>query len=162
MLASDKPIEAKNLNIGDELLHITENELRSRNDMGRTEMILEVQNFIHNGLKVVKKTNIVDKRQLRGLEKDHDNVKLYDIRLKEGANVFFAGRVATHNCGSAIASSSYVTEAIKGKTIDECLEVTNKEIAKHLSLPPVKLHCSLLSEDAIAAAVADYKKKQNE
>ena len=131
-------------------------------EIDENETILEVQNFIHNGLKVVNKTTIIDKRQLRGLETDNDNVKLYDIRLKEGANVFFAGRVATHNCGSAIASSSYVTEMIKGKKIDECTQVTNKDIAKHLSLPPVKLHCSMLAEDAIAAAIADYRKKQTQ
>ncbi len=130
-------------------------------DTDANEMILEVQNFIHNGLKVVKKTIIVDKRQLRGLEKDNDNVKLYDIRLKEGANVFFAGRVGTHNCGSAIATSSYTTEAVKGKTFDEALSLKDMDIAKHLFLPPVKYHCAKLSEDAIAAAIADYRKKQN-
>ena len=89
-----------------------------------------------------------------------DNVKLYDIRLKEGANVFFAGRVGTHNCGSAIASSSVATEWIKGKTVKEAMDVTNKDIASYLSLPPVKLHCSMLAEDAIKAAISNYRKKQ--
>jgi len=64
-------------------------------------------------------------------------------------------------CGSAIASSSLVSEWVKGKKIDEAMEIKNTEIAKHLSLPPVKLHCSLLAEDAIKAAVNDYKQKQN-
>jgi nitrogen fixation NifU-like protein len=63
-------------------------------------------------------------------------------------------------CGSAIASSSLVSEWVKGKKIDEALEIKNTEIAKHLSLPPVKLHCSMLAEDAIKAAISDYKEKQ--
>jgi nitrogen fixation NifU-like protein len=63
-------------------------------------------------------------------------------------------------CGSAIASSSLVSEWVKGKNVDEASEIKNTEIAQHLSLPPVKLHCSVLAEDAIEAAVADYKNKQ--
>lgn len=65
----------------------------------------------------------------------------------------------TYGCGSAIASSSLVTEWIKGKTIEEAGEIKNVEIAKHLSLPPVKIHCSVLAEDAIRAAIDDWKKK---
>ena len=68
----------------------------------------------------------------------------------------------TFGCGSAIASSSLVTEWVKGKTVDEATQITNKEIAKELSLPPVKIHCSVLAEDAIKAAVADFKKKRAE
>ena len=64
-------------------------------------------------------------------------------------------------CGSAIASSSLVTEWVKGRTIDEALEIKNTEIVEHLSLPPVKIHCSVLAEDAIRAAISDYKKKNN-
>lgn len=64
-------------------------------------------------------------------------------------------------CGSAIASSSLVSEWVKGKNIDEALKIKNTEIAQHLSLPPVKLHCSMLAEDAIKAAVNDYKNKKN-
>ena len=63
-------------------------------------------------------------------------------------------------CGSAIASSSLVSEWVKGKNVDEALTIKNTEIAKHLSLPPVKLHCSMLAEDAIRAAVTDYKSKR--
>jgi nitrogen fixation NifU-like protein len=66
----------------------------------------------------------------------------------------------TFGCGSAIASSSLATEWVKGKTIDEALEIKNTEIVAELSLPPVKIHCSVLAEDAIKAAVADYKAKQ--
>ena len=65
----------------------------------------------------------------------------------------------TFGCGSAIASSSVATEWVKGKTMDECLAVTNKDIAAHLKLPPVKLHCSMLAEDAIKAAISDYEGK---
>ena len=66
----------------------------------------------------------------------------------------------TFGCGSAIASSSLVTEWVKGKTLDEAETIRNTDIAKHLVLPPVKIHCSVLAEDAIKAAIADYKKKQ--
>ncbi len=65
----------------------------------------------------------------------------------------------TYGCGSAIASSSLVTEWVRGKTVDEALEIKNQHIAEELALPPVKIHCSILAEDAIKAAVADYKNK---
>ena len=66
----------------------------------------------------------------------------------------------TFGCGSAIASSSLVTEWVKGKHVDEAKEITNKEIAKELSLPPVKIHCSVLAEDAIKAAIRDFQEKR--
>ncbi|MBL8957236.1 MAG: Fe-S cluster assembly scaffold IscU [Myxococcaceae bacterium] len=66
----------------------------------------------------------------------------------------------TFGCGSAIASSSLVTEWVKGKTVDQAGTISNKEIAKELSLPPVKIHCSVLAEDAIKAAIEDFKKKK--
>jgi len=66
----------------------------------------------------------------------------------------------TFGCGSAIASSSLVTEWVKGMTVDQALEVNNSQIAEELNLPPVKIHCSVLAEDAIKAAIADYKKKR--
>ncbi len=65
----------------------------------------------------------------------------------------------TYGCGSAIASSSLITEWVKGKTIDQALEIKNTQIAEELALPPVKVHCSILAEDAVKAAVADYKNK---
>ena len=68
-------------------------------------------------------------------------------------------RFKTFVCGSAIASSSYVTELVKGKTVDEVMQIKNTHIVQELSLPPVKIHCSVLAEDAIKAAIADYKKK---
>ena len=69
-------------------------------------------------------------------------------------------RFKTFGCGSAIASSSLITEWVKGKTLDEAAALKNTQIAQHLALPPVKIHCSVLAEDAIKAAVADYRKKQ--
>ncbi|HEU4621672.1 MAG TPA: Fe-S cluster assembly scaffold IscU [Burkholderiaceae bacterium] len=71
-------------------------------------------------------------------------------------------RFKTYGCGSAIASSSLVTEWVKGKTLDEALAIRNMQIAEELALPPVKIHCSILAEDAIKAAVADYKAKHGE
>jgi len=70
-------------------------------------------------------------------------------------------RFKTFGCGSAIASSSYVTELIKGKTIDEAYEIKNTQIVEELNLPPVKIHCSVLAEDAIKAAVSDWKTRKS-
>jgi nitrogen fixation NifU-like protein len=67
----------------------------------------------------------------------------------------------TYGCGSAIASSSLLTEWVKGKTLDQALEIKNTQIAEELALPPVKIHCSVLAEDAINAAISDYKQKKN-
>ena len=67
----------------------------------------------------------------------------------------------TYGCGSAIASSSLVTELLKGKSLDEAMAIKNSEIAEELELPPVKIHCSILAEDAVKAAVADYRKKRD-
>lgn len=71
-------------------------------------------------------------------------------------------RFKTYGCGSAIASSSLVTEWVKGRTIDQAMDIRNTQIAEELALPPVKIHCSILAEDAIKAAVADYRKKHGE
>ncbi len=78
------------------------------------------------------------------------------------AGVIEDAKFKTYGCGSAIASSSLVTEWVKGKTVDQALTIKNTEIAEELALPPVKIHCSILAEDAIKAAVADYKKKHGE
>lgn len=86
-----------------------------------------------------------------------DVMKLQIKVTKEG--VIEDAKFKTFGCGSAIASSSLVTEWVKGKQIAEAAKIKNTEIAEHLSLPPVKLHCSLLAEEAIKAAVSDYKKK---
>jgi nitrogen fixation NifU-like protein len=75
------------------------------------------------------------------------------------AGIIEDARFKTYGCGSAIASSSLVTEWVKGKTVDEAATIRNTQIAEELALPPVKIHCSILAEDAIKAAIADYKKK---
>jgi len=84
------------------------------------------------------------------------------LQIKVGDNgVIEDAKFKTYGCGSAIASSSLLTEWVKGKTIDEASEIKNSEIAEELELPPVKVHCSVLAEDAIKAAVQDYKSKQD-
>src|ERR1043166_5592379 len=84
------------------------------------------------------------------------------LQIKVGADGRIEdARFKTYGCGSAIASSSLVTEWVKGKTLDEAATIKNTQIAEELSLPPVKIHCSILAEDAIKAAVADYKKKHS-
>ena len=83
------------------------------------------------------------------------------LQIQVDANgVITDAKFKAFGCGSAIASSSLVSEWVKGKNIDQALEIKNTEIAQHLSLPPVKLHCSMLAEDAIKAAITDYKDKQ--
>ncbi|KAK1806826.1 hypothetical protein P4O66_005308 [Electrophorus voltai] len=89
-----------------------------------------------------------------------DVMKL-QIEVDENGKIVDA-RFKTFGCGSAIASSSLATEWVKGKSIDEALKIKNTEIAKELCLPPVKLHCSMLAEDAIKAALADYRLKQKD
>jgi len=87
-----------------------------------------------------------------------DVMKL-QIEIDEKERIVDA-KFKTFGCGSAIASSSYTTTWLQGKTVDEAMAVKNKDIAAHLNLPPVKLHCSMLAEDAVKAAILDYKKKQ--
>ena len=81
-------------------------------------------------------------------------IKVNDAGIIEDA------KFKTYGCGSAIASSSLITEWVKGKSLDDALAIKNSEIAEELELPPVKIHCSILAEDAVKAAVADYRKKQ--
>ena len=85
-----------------------------------------------------------------------DVMKL-QIEVHDG--VITDAKFKTYGCGSAIASSSLVTEMLKGKTLDQATEIKNSKIAEELALPPVKIHCSVLAEDAIKSAIADYKKK---
>ena len=90
-----------------------------------------------------------------------DVMKL-QIRVNPVTQIIEDAKFKTYGCGSAIASSSLVTEWVKGKNLDEALEIKNTAIAEELALPPVKIHCSILAEDAIKAAVADYKKQRGE
>lgn len=89
-----------------------------------------------------------------------DVMKL-QIKVDDDTGIITDAKFKTYGCGSAIASSSLVTEWLKGKTLDEAGTIKNSEIATELALPPVKIHCSILAEDAIKAAVADYKAKHD-
>jgi len=89
-----------------------------------------------------------------------DVMKL-QIRVDDSGRIVDA-KFKTFGCGSAIASSSLATEWIKGRTVEEALEVKNTQIAKELALPPVKIHCSVLAEDAVRAAILDYKRKKEQ
>jgi nitrogen fixation protein NifU and related proteins len=89
-----------------------------------------------------------------------DVMKL-QIKVNPATGVIEDARFKTYGCGSAIASSSLVTEWVKGKTLSEAASLKNSQIAEELALPPVKIHCSILAEDAIKAAVEDYKKKHS-
>ncbi|KMV31246.1 Fe-S cluster assembly scaffold IscU [Photobacterium swingsii] len=89
-----------------------------------------------------------------------DVMKLQIKVTEEG--IIEDAKFKTYGCGSAIASSSLITEWVKGKTLDEAASIKNSAIAEELELPPVKVHCSILAEDAIKAAVTDYKKKHEE
>ena len=111
-----------------------------------------------------------DPRNVGSLDKDAEDVgtgivgapecgDVMKLQLRVRGNVIEDAKFKTFGCGSAIASSSLATEWLKGKTVDEALAIRNTDIVEELSLPPVKVHCSVLAEDAIKAAVADYKSK---
>ena len=110
-------------------------------------------------------------RNVGSLEQDDDSVgtgmvgapacgDVMKLQIKVNADgIIEEARFKTYGCGSAIASSSLVTEWVKGKTLDQALAIKNPQIAEELALPPVKIHCSILAEDAIKAAVSDYRTK---
>ena len=87
------------------------------------------------------------------------NGDVMKLQIKVENDIIIDAKFKTYGCGSAIASSSLVTEWIKGKNLDEAMEIKNTQIAEELSLPPVKIHCSILAEDAVKAAIDDYKIK---
>ena len=89
------------------------------------------------------------------------DVMRLQIRVNPETQVIEEAKLKTFGCGSAIASSSLATEWIKGRTVSDALEIKNTDIVKELSLPPVKIHCSVLAEDAIRAAIGDWKKKNS-
>lgn len=89
------------------------------------------------------------------------DVMRLQIKVNSETQVIEDAKFKTFGCGSAIASSSLATEWVKGKTVSEALEIKNTDIVKELALPPVKIHCSVLAEDAIRAAIGDWKKKNN-
>ena len=114
-----------------------------------------------------------DPRNVGSLEKDDKNtgtglvgapecgdVMKLQIQVNPETNEIVDAKFKTFGCGSAIASSSLATEWVKGKSIDEAMSIKNTEIVEELSLPPVKIHCSVLAEDAIKAAISDYRKRK--
>ena len=114
-----------------------------------------------------------DPRNVGSLEKNDKNigtglvgapecgdVMKLQIQVNPDTNQIVDAKFKTFGCGSAIASSSLATEWVKGKSIDEAMSIKNTEIVEELSLPPVKIHCSVLAEDAIKAAISDYKKRR--
>jgi len=84
------------------------------------------------------------------------------LQIKVQDDIIIDAKFKTYGCGSAIASSSLITEWVKGKTLDEASEIKNTQIAEELALPPVKIHCSILAEDAIKAAIDDYRNRQSQ
>jgi nitrogen fixation NifU-like protein len=88
------------------------------------------------------------------------DVMRLQLRVNPDTNVIEEAKFKTFGCGSAIASSSLATEWVKGKTVDQALALSNTDIVQELNLPPVKIHCSVLAEDAIKSAIEDFKKKQ--
>ncbi len=90
------------------------------------------------------------------------DVMRLQLRINPETDVIEDAKFKTFGCGSAIASSSLVTEWVKGKTVDEAMKLKNTQIVEELNLPPVKIHCSVLAEDAIKSAIADFRKKQAE
>ena len=114
-----------------------------------------------------------DPRNVGSLDKNDENtgtglvgapecgdVMKLQIQVNPDTNQIVDAKFKTFGCGSAIASSSLATEWVKGKSIDEAMSIKNTEIVEELSLPPVKIHCSVLAEDAIKAAIADYRKRR--
>ncbi len=109
-------------------------------------------------------------RNVGSFSKDEENIgtglvgapacgDLMKLQIKVEDGIIIDAKFKTYGCGSAIASSSLVTEWVKGRTLAEAASIKNSEIANELALPPVKIHCSILAEDAIKAAIADYKNK---
>ena len=112
-------------------------------------------------------------RNVGSFAKDEENIgtglvgapacgDLMKLQIKVEKGVITDAKFKTYGCGSAIASSSLVTEWVKGKTLDEAGKITNSRIAEELALPPVKIHCSILAEDAIKAAVNDYRNRNSQ
>ncbi len=128
--------------------------------MSYSDKVLEHYNNPRNVGSLDKKAPNVG-TGLVGAPECGDVMKL-QIQVNPETNVIEDARFKTFGCGSAIASSSLATEWLKGRSVDEALEIKNTEIVKELNLPPVKIHCSVLAEDAIKAAVRDYQQKQSE
>jgi nitrogen fixation NifU-like protein len=105
------------------------------------------------------KTDIAVGTGVVGAPECGDVMKL-QIKINKETHVIEDAKFKTFGCGSAIASSSLATEWLKGKTVDEAMKIKNTDIVEELALPPIKIHCSVLAEDAIRAAISDYQRKQ--
>jgi nitrogen fixation protein NifU and related proteins len=128
--------------------------------MAYSEKVVDHYNNPRNVGSLDKKASNVG-TGLVGAPECGDVMKL-QIQVNPETNVIEDAKFKTFGCGSAIASSSLATEWLKGKSVDEALQIKNTEIVKELNLPPVKIHCSVLAEDAIKAAVKDFQTKQTE
>ena len=126
--------------------------------MAYSDKVLDHYNHPRNVGSFDKKSTDVG-TGLVGAPECGDVMKL-QIKVDPVTGIIEDAKFKTFGCGSAIASSSLATEMLKGRTVDEALEIRNTEIVNELALPPVKIHCSVLAEDAIKAAIADYKQKQ--
>ncbi len=115
----------------------------------------------YNNPRNVGRLDVEDKDVGTGLVGAPSCGDVLKLQIKVEDGIITDAKFKTYGCGSAIASSSLVTEWVKGKTLDEAGTIKNTEIAQHLALPPVKIHCSILAEDAIKAAVEDYRKKHD-
>jgi nitrogen fixation NifU-like protein len=141
-------------------------------------MVLILSAFINIFTKVIQifPAAVIDHyenpRNAGSFSKDEDDIgtglvgapacgDLMKLQIKVENGIITDAKFKTYGCGSAIASSSLVTDWVKGKTLDEATSIKNSHIAEELSLPPVKIHCSILAEDAIKAAVEDYRKRYN-
>src|SRR3954465_9941525 len=128
--------------------------------MAYSDKVIDHYNHPRNVGSLDKSSNDVG-TGLVGAPECGDVMKL-QIKVNRDTNVIEEAKFKTFGCGSAIASSSLVTEWVKGKTVDQAMTISNKDVARELSLPPVKIHCSVLAEDAIKAAIADFKKKRSD
>ncbi len=126
--------------------------------MAYSDKVLDHYNAPRN-VGVLPKDDATVGTGLVGAPECGDVMKL-QVKVNPATGVIDDAKFKTFGCGSAIASSSLATEWLKGKTLDQALEIKNSAIAQELSLPPVKIHCSVLAEDAIKAAIEDYKRKQ--
>jgi nitrogen fixation NifU-like protein len=138
---------------------LTNQGLKEKNPMAYSDKVIDHYNNPRNVGQLDKSSHEVG-TGLVGAPECGDVMRL-QIRVNPETQIIEEAKFKTFGCGSAIASSSLATEWVKGKTVDEAMEIKNTDIVKELALPPVKIHCSVLAEDAIRAAIGDWKKKND-
>jgi nitrogen fixation NifU-like protein len=141
------------------VLRINTTISKERRQMAYSDKVLDHYNNPRNVGSLDKSSASVGTGMV-GAPECGDVMKL-QIRVNDANGIIEDAKFKTFGCGSAIASSSLATEWLKGKTVDEALQIKNTDIVNELSLPPVKIHCSVLAEDAIKAAISDYRTKQS-